>query len=222
MHISVLFFQTAGWWLHCVAETCSYCVQYSVWTGYAVLYWGRSGKQLLDTSALWLLKISYQSIEEGNLTSNDHNISRKNFRYDVCVMQIRLCVVTVALSADLAVSSPELRIPPPPPCHMPNSFSFAYNINIRDHTNLLRHTPSDSPVLQTDPASVVSRYGGSCDISVSATRGTVTSLHAAAIIDVCNVRTVCFPLACCSPAERRCNRVQRYLTIASYCNFETD
>lgn len=169
---------------------------------------------MLNNSAVWLLKILYQSIEEGNFTSNDHNISRKNFRYDVCVVQIWLCMVTVTLSADLAVSSPELRIPPPPSaiCHT-RSLLLTTLIFVTNRTAcLLRHTPWDSPVLQTDPACVVSRHGGSCDISVFAARGTVTSLHAAAIIDLCNVRTVCLPLPCCSPAERRCNSVKRYLT----------
>ena len=117
----------------------------------SVLYRGRSGKQLLNNCAVWLLKISYQSIEEGNFNPNDRNISRKNFRYDVYVMQIRLCVVTVALSAYLAVSSPELRIPlcpsPRTICRTP-SVLLTILIFVTNRTAcLLRHTPWDSPVL---------------------------------------------------------------------------
>jgi hypothetical protein len=204
VHISVLFLQT----VRCVAETCSCCVQCSVWTGSAVLYWGRSGKQLFNNCAVWLLKLLYHSIEEGNFVSNYHNRSRNNFRYDVRVVQIWLCVWSHLYGwsrcflARLSILSP----PPRAICHTRSVLLTILIFVTNRMACLLWHTPWDSPVLQTDPASVVIRHGGSCDdISVSAT--TVTSLFAAAIIDLCNVRTVCLPLTCCSPAKRRCNHV---------------
>jgi len=57
-------------------------------------------------------------------------ILHKNFRY-VCYADMAVC--GHIYTADLAVSSPELRNPfSPPTRRMPYSFSFAYNINIRD------------------------------------------------------------------------------------------
>jgi len=131
------------------------------------------------------------------------------------VMLIWLCVVTFTLLISLFPHQNFVILSPPQRavCHTRSALLIIL-ISVTNRTAcLLWYTPWDSPVLQTDPASVVSRHGGSCDdISVSATRWTVTSLQAAGIIDLCNVRTVCQPLTCCSPAERRSNRVQRYLT----------